>query len=89
MTAPVTLLKKLSFMGLGLAIAVSMSACGREGPLEKAPPIFDKNGKEVKRETEKALPTAKGKNNSPDPYTTNVPVRSQPLEGTGNAQGHN
>lgn len=77
--------RKLSLLAV-VALGLSLSACGREGPLEKAPPIFDKDGKEVKRETEKSLPGAKDKNKSPDPYTINKPIRNQPLEGTGNAQ---
>lgn len=81
--------KVTSIMAVGLlGLSLALSACGREGPLEKAPPIFDKDGKPVARETEKAKPTAKQKNAMPDPYTRNVSVRDAPIEGTGNAQKH-
>lgn len=68
-------------------ILVGLSACGRVGPLETAPPIFDKDGKPVARETEKSTPTANQVNQMPDPYQ-NTSVRQAPLEGTGNAQKH-
>jgi len=71
-----------------LAACAIVSSCGLPGPLEKAPPIYDKDGKPVKRETEKSLPTAGQKNTMPNPYTDNKSIRDAPLEGTGNAQGH-
>lgn len=97
--------------GLGL------SACGKLGSLDTAPPMFNPKAKaqweqshsgdsvsstslsgggnmttlsptaSTSRETEKALPDANGKNNMPNPYTQIGPS-SQPIEGTGNAEGH-
>jgi predicted small lipoprotein YifL len=74
--------------GLALIIlSTALTNCGKVGPLETAPAIFDKDGKPVKRENEKALPQAKDKNRSPDPYAGTAPISEAPLEGTGNAQG--
>ena len=80
--------KAFVLMAGAIFLVGGLSACGRQGPLETAPPIFDKDGKAVKRDTEKAEPSAKQANQSPDPYTQNTSVRNAPLEGTGNAQKH-
>lgn len=80
--------KTLLTLALSLALVGGLAACGRQGPLETAPPIFDKDGKPVKRDTEKASPTAKGPNETPDPYQSNVSIRQAPLEGTGNSERH-
>ncbi len=108
------------------ASALGLSACGKLGSLETAPPEFNPKAKarweqthsgdaisssssgmaissssvsgggntatleptsDTKRESEKALPDANGKNNMPNPYTQIGP-NSQPIEGVGNAEGH-
>ena len=95
--------------------ALGLSACGKMGALETAPPMMNDKAKArwdvshsgdalsstslsgggnmttleptaaTKKETEKALPDANGKNTMPNPYTAKT---SAPLEGTGNAEGH-
>lgn len=90
-----------SRLAIGTALAMvavaALSACGKQGELQVAPPMFNDeaaaewsasndplNG--AKRKTERALPDADGDNNMPDPYRQNVPVSQAPLEGFGNAQ---
>jgi hypothetical protein len=99
------------------ASALTLSACGKLGGLETAPPMFNEKAKakweeshsgdsisstslsgggnmttlsptaSTSKATEKASPDANGKNNMPNPYTQIGPS-SQPIEGTGNAEGH-
>jgi hypothetical protein len=119
------LLVAVALTGSVLA-ASGLSACGKMGSLDTAPPMFNDKAKAkwdqthtgdalsssssgmavssaslsgggnqttleptagTKKETEKALPDANGKNNMPNPYTQIGP-NSQKIEGTGNAEGH-
>ena len=47
------------------------------------------NSTSASKETEKAKPDANGKNNMPDPYTSNQKIENAPLEGFGNATTFN
>jgi predicted small lipoprotein YifL len=95
--APKGLMKPIA-ISLGLALALSVTACGRQGDLETAPPLWGERAKaeiaaKKKAEaegkaTERALPRAEYKNEMPDPYQQNKRVSDAPLEGTGNAQRH-
>ena len=99
------------------ASALGLSACGKLGSLESAPPMFNPTAKAqwdqshsgdsisstslsgggnmttlsptsaTSKSSEKALPDANGPNHMPNPYTQIGPS-SQPIEGTGNAEGH-
>lgn len=74
-----------------LTASALLSACGKQGELQVAPPIFGDAASEdplngAPRKTERALPDANAENRMPDPYRQNVPVSKAPLEGFGNAQ---
>ncbi len=85
-------------LGSAVLLAVTLlSACGKQGELQVAPPILNSdaaaewsasadplNG--ATRKTERALPDANSENRMADPYRQNVPVSKAPLEGFGNAQ---
>ncbi|MFT4089758.1 MAG: hypothetical protein QM645_03425 [Asticcacaulis sp.] len=82
----------LGAMGLGLTLA----ACGKQGDLETAPPLWGeraraevaakKKAQAEGKATERALPRGDQRNEMRDPYQQNVRVSDAPLEGTGNAQ---
>ncbi|WP_373295600.1 MULTISPECIES: hypothetical protein [Asticcacaulis] len=82
---------------LGVAMGLGLSACGKQGELEKAPPLWGKEAKAEReaiktaeaqgKKTEKSLPRASDKPAAADPYySNNVKVQDAPLEGTGNSQ---
>jgi hypothetical protein len=78
-------------MAILFVAAATLSACGKQGELQVAPPLLSDSTSDdplngAKRRTERALPDADGPNNMPDPYRQNVPVSQAPLEGFGNAQ---
>ncbi|UDF03861.1 hypothetical protein [Asticcacaulis sp. AND118] len=89
-----------SFVKAALLLAavsgMGLTACAKQGDLERAPPLWGKRAqdevaakKKAQAEgkaTERALPRKEFKNEMPDPYQQNSKVADAPLEGTGNAQ---
>ncbi|MFT3996163.1 MAG: hypothetical protein QM667_02060 [Asticcacaulis sp.] len=81
---------------LSAVSGLGLTACAKQGDLERAPPLWGKAAKEeveAKKKaqaegkaTERALPRKEYKNEMPDPYQQNTKVSDAPLEGTGNAQ---
>ena len=90
-----------------LGASILLSACGKLGTLDEAPPLYGAKAKadwsasnpgggstatnstSASKETEKAKPDANGKNQMPDPYTSNQKIQDAPLEGFGNATTFN
>lgn len=81
---------------LALFAVLSLTACGKRGDLEAAPPLWGERAREevaAKKKaqaegkaTERALPRADQRNEMKDPYQENLKVSDAPIEGTGNAQ---
>lgn len=82
---------------VAVAMGLGLSACGKQGDLDKAPPLWGKAAKAERdaiktaeaqgKKTERALPRADDRKEPGDPYySNNVKVQDAPLEGTGNSQ---
>jgi len=92
MTVTLKTVVLLGVLGLGL----TLSACGKQGDLETAPPLWGeraraevaakKKAQAEGKATERALPRGDQRNEMPDPYQQNRKVSDAPIEGTGNAQ---
>ncbi|MEM9965364.1 MAG: hypothetical protein AAGC58_08455 [Asticcacaulis sp.] len=92
MSVKFTTVVLLGAMGLGL----TLSACGKQGDLETAPPLWGeraraevaakKKAQAEGKATERALPRGDQRNEMADPYQQNLKVSDAPIEGTGNAQ---
>ncbi|MFN3230094.1 MAG: hypothetical protein ACK41P_09600 [Asticcacaulis sp.] len=95
-----SLTKKTALSALVLVVsATGLVACGKQGKLEQAPPLWGDKAKaeyeaERKKEADakaaddkappRALPNAKQANTMPDPYQQNRTNRDAPIEGIGN-----
>lgn len=83
-------------LGMASVLGLGLAACGKQGDLETAPPLWgDRARAEVAakkkaeaegKATERALPRKEYKNEMPDPNQENKKITEAPLEGTGNAQ---
>lgn len=96
MTLMKSRVKTVLMAGAAAGLMLSLSACGKQGDLETAPPLWGDRAKaEVEarkkaqaegKATERALPRKEFKNEMEDPYQENKKVSEAPIEGTGNSQ---